>query len=108
MVKAILTEVRDLGMQVNKHNSHELVDHCILKFTTEEGNEVITYPLAKTCHASSQLGKIVRQLLGRNLVKTDYVKDEDGNEYFDSSVLLQKSAYVEFGENNLITEVVEA
>lgn len=95
-------------MQVNKHNSHELVDHCILRFTTEEGEQVLTYPLTKTCHASSRLGKIIRILLGRNLAKGDYVKDEDGNEHFDSSVLLEKSAYAEIGENNIITEVYEA
>jgi hypothetical protein len=108
MVKAILTEVRDLGMQVNKHNSHELVDHCILKFTTEDGDEVLTYPLTKTTHASSRLGKIIRTILGRNLVKSDYIKDDDGNEFLDSDILLQKSALVEIGENNTITEVIEA
>ncbi len=107
MVKVILTEVRDLGMQVNRHNSLELVDHCILKFTTEEGEEAITYPLTKTCHASSKLGKMIRILLGRNLVKSDYINN-NGTEFFDSQILLNKSAYAEVGTNNIITGVVEA
>lgn len=107
MVKGNLTEVRDLGMQVNRHKSNELVDHCILKFQTEDGEEYLTHPLPKTCHASSRLGKIIRILLGRNLIKTDYVSDDEGNELFDSKILLKKSAYVEIGENNRITQVVE-
>lgn len=108
MVKAVLTEVRDLGMMVNRLNSEELVDHCILKFTTNEGEEIFTYPLTKTCHASSRLGKIIRILLGRNLVKSDYTKDTDGKEVFNSQALLNKSASINIGENNKITEVVEA
>lgn len=106
-VKANLTEVRDLGKQVNRFKT-ELVDHCILKFTTEDGEELVTYPLSKTCHASSRLGKIIRVLLGRNLTKDDYIKDDDGNDVFDSTVLLEKSAYVEVSENNTITGVTEA
>jgi hypothetical protein len=107
MVKGNLTEVRDLGMQVNRHNSNELVDHCILKFQTEDGEEYFTESLSKTCHASSKLGKIIRTLLRRNLTKEDYITDDDGNELFDSTILLEKSAYVEIGNNNKITEVGE-
>jgi len=102
MVKANLTEVKDLGMQVNRLNTNELVDHCILKFTTESGESYNTYALTKTTHASSRLGKIIRTLLGRNLTKNDYV-----NDMFDSDVLLGKSAYVLI-ENNSITGVSEA
>lgn len=107
MVKGNLTEVRDLGMMVNRHNSNELVDHCMLKFQTEDGQEYTTSPLSKTCHASSRLGKIIRTLLGRNLTKSDYIKDDDGNELFDSSILLKKVAYMEVGDNNKVTGVVE-
>ena len=106
MVKGNLTEVRDLGMIVNRHNSSELVDYCILKFRTKDG-EYYTHPLPKTCHASSKLGKIIRILLGRNLTKSDYVVDENGDELFDSKVLLKKTALVEIGENNKVTGVVE-
>lgn len=107
MVKGNLTEVRDLGMQVNRHNSNELVDHCILKFETEDGEEYFTSPLSKTCHASSKLGKIIRILLGRNLTKDDYTVDGSGNQLFDSTILIRKSAYVEIGENNRIIGVTE-
>jgi hypothetical protein len=107
MVKGNLTEVRDLGMMVNRHNSNELVDHCILKFRTKEGEEYLTHPLPKTCHASSKLGKIIRTLLKRNLTKDDYITDEDGNELFDSKVLLKKTAYMEIGVNNRIIGIEE-
>ena len=103
MVKANLTEVRDLGMQVNEHNKSELVDLCVLKFTTPQGQELYSYPLAKTCHGSAPLGKMIRVLLGRNLTKDDYVDD-----YFDSSVLLGKTVYVELNDNNTIIGVAEA
>jgi hypothetical protein len=108
MVKANLTEVRDLGMQVNRYKSHELVDHCILKFTTESGEEILTYPLPKTCHASSRLVKIIRVLLGRGLTKDDYQKRADGSEVFDSKVLIGKKAKLDVGENNIVNEVLEA
>lgn len=107
MVKVNLTEVLDLGMLVNRQNNSQLVDHCVLKFETSDGKEYYTHPLSKSCHASSKLGKIIRVLLGRNLTKADYIVDDDGNELFDSSVLLEKTAYAEIGENNKITGVVE-
>lgn len=104
MVKVVLTEVRNLGMMVNKHNSHELIDHCMLRFTTKDGEEVVTYPLAKTCHASSRLGKYIKALLGRSLTKTDYVKGDSDVEYFDSSVLIGKEMYAEITEGGIVTE----
>jgi hypothetical protein len=106
MVKANLSEVKDLGMQVNRLNTNQLVDHCILRFKAEDGTEYDTYPLTKTCHASSRLGKIIRTLLGRGLVKTDY-QIKDSLEVFDSDVLIGKSALLVI-ENNTITGVVEA
>jgi hypothetical protein len=106
MVKATLTEVRDLGMQVNRHKTNELVDHCILKFKTEEGDEVFTYELSKTTHASSKLGKMIRTILGRNLEKTDYIT-VNGVEGLDSDILLNKKVYLEI-ENQKVTGVVEA
>lgn len=107
MIKANLTEVRDLGMMVNRLNTNELVDHCILKFQTKDGEILQTYPLTKTTHASSKLGKIIRTLLKRNLTKDDFQKDADGNEAFDSDNLLGIAALVEV-ENNTITGVLEA
>ncbi len=108
MVKATLTEVRDLGMQVNRLNSGELVDLCILKFTTDSGDDVYTYTMTKGCHASSNLGKMVRTILGRNLTKEDYIKADDGTEYFDSSVLLKQEVLIELSDNNTVIGVYGA
>lgn len=110
MVKGNLTEVRDLGMMVNRLNSEELIDHCILTFTTEKG-KVQTYPLTKGCHASSRLGKIIKTLLGRGLTKQDFTEvtvEDETVLMFDSDVLLGKEAYLEISEGNTITGVYEA
>lgn len=104
MVKANLTEVRDLGMKVNRLNPEELVDHCILRFQTEQGTFFETYPLSKTCHASSKLGKILRTLLRRKLTKDDY----DSNDMFESDTLLGTEAFLDISDSNIIIGVYEA
>lgn len=103
MVKGTLAEVRNLGFQVNRHNPNELVDHCILKFKTENEEELYTYPLTKGCHASGNLGKIIRTLLGRDMNKDDFIDNK-----FDSDVLIGKEALLELNEINTIIEVYEA
>jgi len=100
MVKGTLAEVRDLGMQVNRLNTNELVDHCILVFTTEDEQTLETYSLTKGCHASSNLGKIIRILLGRDMNKEDFVENN-----FESDLIIGKSAFLEVGENNKVIGV---
>lgn len=96
MVKGKLVEIKDLGMQVNKLKTNELVDLCVLGFETSDG-KVYTYPLSKTCHASSKLGKFLRTLLGRNIDKTDY-----NDNMFDSSILIGTQVMLEIESEKII------
>lgn len=102
MIKAKLAEIRDLGMQVNRLDTSELVDHCLIVFETEAGETYTTYPMTKTCHGKSRLGKILRTLLGRNLKPADYIED-----HFDASCLIGTTAYVEINEYRMVIQVSE-
>lgn len=102
-MKATLTEVIDIGMQVNYKDSTELVDQCLLKFTNKKGEEYLTYPLTKTTHASSTLGKFIRTLLGRKIDKDDYTDD-----CFDSDLLLQKTCRLEISPGDKVKGITEA
>lgn len=99
MVKGKLTEVRDIGYVVNRQDSSQLIDHCFLIFSTKDG-EFTTYPLTKSTHASSSLGKAIKVLLGRALEKKDFI-EKDGELFFDSTAILGKEAYLEIVEERI-------
>lgn len=100
MIKATLAEIKDLGMQVNRLEPTELVDHCLIVFETENGEKYNTYAMTKTCHGKSKLGRMIRSLLGRNLTAKDYV-----NDFFDASCLIGVTAYIELNEYNVVSKV---
>ena len=99
-MKAKIAGVKDLGMQVNRLDTNELVDHCILVFENEAGETYNTYAMTKTCHGKSKLGKLIRAIIGRNLGPSDFNDD-----CFDSSSLIGAEVYIELNEYKVVTKV---
>lgn len=100
MIKAKLAEVRDLGMQVNRLDTSELVDHCILVFQTSEGKTYKTYPMTKTCHGKSKLGRLIRAIIGRNLGPSDFEEN-----CFDSGTIIGATVFININEYEMVVEV---
>lgn len=92
-----LVEIKDLGMQVNKFNTEELIDSCILSFEYK-GQIFETYPLPKTYRKNSKLGKFISILKGSAV--TDEDLDESG--LYDCSELLHTKAVIEIDDNKRV------
>lgn len=90
-----LTRFIDLGYRVNYN---QLVDSCCLEFEVN-GEKYYTYRLTKTFHHSSNLGKILKQLLGRNVKAAEHP--------FDASPLVGTKVYLTV-ENYKVTGVEAA
>ena len=83
VTQAVLCDVVDLGFQEDIYNPGEQVHKLKLMFQTEETTEdgvpfvVGTYPTKASLDSRSNLTKIIKALLGRELSQEDYTMDPE-------------------------------